>query len=89
MTAKVIDMTDLRKNRAIKQKVKALKEDIEELKALSKTLNVTLNSLTKYNKFYTITKIIGDLLETYQNTKRAIEIKENMIKLTEIRNIDE
>lgn len=69
----------------IYKKIKMLERDLVELKEVSAVVKSTMNSLTKFNKFYTIKKNVGHLMETYQNIKNAIRLKEDMLLTLQIR----
>lgn len=69
----------------IYRKIKVLEKDLAELREVSAAVKSVMNSLTKFNKFYTIKKNVGLLLETYQSIKQAIKIKEDMLLTLQIR----
>lgn len=71
------------------QRIKEIKVEISELKELSKAVKTTLNTLTKFDKYNKIRKITGDLIETYQDLRKAINTKEDMLLTLEIRKCDE
>jgi len=74
-------ITDLK----VYKDIKSVEKDLIQLKELEKTIKSVLNSLTKYNKYYTIKRHIGELLETYKSITDAIHIKTEMIKTLKIR----
>lgn len=68
---------------------KSLKKEIDDLLALEKALKDSLNSLTKWDKYYIVNSLLGRQFETYQNIKQVIHTKQLMLKTFEIRNVDE
>jgi hypothetical protein len=69
----------------IVRKIKYIEKDLIELRDIKNTLKNSMNSLTKYNKYITIKRIIGDMLQSFTDIENTIHMKEEMLKTLNIR----
>jgi hypothetical protein len=63
-----------------RKKIKALTENIRDLEEINKILKATINSLTNYDKYASIKRRLDDLFILYQDTKRAIDSKKEILQ---------
>ena len=66
------------------KKMKALKSNVRELRDINKILSTSLISLTKYDKYSSVKKVLEDLFILHSDIKRAIHSKEEI--LTRLKN---
>ena len=63
-----------------RQKIKALNQNVVELRDINKTVGETLISLTKYDKYSSVKRVLEDLFVLHQDIKRAISTKEEILE---------
>lgn len=81
----IIDLNDVRESRKLKKKIARIEDDIKELQNIQNLLKDSMNSLTKYNKYFNIKMHIGATLELYRELKHFIQQREEMIKSLKIK----
>ena len=74
------DFKDIKRKKQNELKLEKLKENIAELKEMEKTLHSSIISLTKFEKYSSIRRRIDDLFVLYQDTKRTIATRNDMLK---------
>ena len=81
MVAQVIDINT-------KKKIRSLEKSIKELTSMANSVKDAINSLTKWRQYRYINIRAEDLFNTYQDIKRNIESKEDMLRTLQIRDVE-
>jgi flagellar biosynthesis chaperone FliJ len=81
----IIDLNDVRESRKLKRKMTRIEDDIKELQTIQNILKESMNSLTKYNKYFNVKIHIGATLELYRELNHFIQQREEMLKSLKIK----
>lgn len=76
-------LEDARRKRIHLRKIAAVNENVKELREINRIIGDSIISLTNYDKYSSVKRILEDLFVLHQDIRRAIVNKEEVLERLE------